>query len=53
MIRWEREGAGITGDGDGRTLALSQVCLRQLYWEKREKGVLLIGSHRAKFGDVS
>lgn len=48
MIRWEREGVGITGDRDG-----GQVCLRQLYWEKREEGVLLIGNHKAKFGDVS
>ena len=24
-----------------------------LDWEKREEGVLLIGNHKAKFGDVS
>lgn len=53
MIRREREGAGVTRDRAGMTTALSQVCLRQLYWEKREEVVLLVGSHRAKFGDVS
>ena len=34
MIRWDGKGEHISGD---RTMALSQIYLSQLHWEKREE----------------